>query len=115
MIDVRELANRDTGQANRKWVKLGVVLIKSLMYTQDGLHILAEDQLLRQIVDCFMELDQVSTSIGRACCCDLTSSSQYAGHPNPQPYFSRSRMENTMSHGYFEMIHVLSTKAEGLK
>lgn len=34
------------------------------MSTQDGLHILAEDQLLRQIVDCFMELDQVSVALG---------------------------------------------------
>jgi hypothetical protein len=33
------------------------------MSTQDGLHILAEDQLLRQIVDCFMELDQVSVAL----------------------------------------------------
>ena len=33
------------------------------MSTQDGLQILAEDQLLRQIVDCFMELDQVSIAV----------------------------------------------------
>jgi len=36
--------------------------MSSLLATADGVMILAEDQLLRQIVDCFMELDQVSKS-----------------------------------------------------
>ena len=86
------------------------------MSTQDGLQILAEDQLLRQIVDCFMELDQVSTAVELSASTTFYNMAfQYAGHPNPQPYFSRSRMENTLSHGYFEMIHVLSARAEGLK
>ena len=49
-------------QLNRKWIKIGTTLMSSLLATADGVMILAEDQLLRQIVDCFMELDQVSES-----------------------------------------------------
>lgn len=49
-------------QANQKWIRLGSALISTLISTEDGIAILTEDKLLRQIVDCFSELDQVRFS-----------------------------------------------------
>lgn len=84
-------------RTSQKWIKLGVALFTTLLANKGGINILVEDKILMQIVDCFMELDQ------------------YAGQPNPQPYFSKSRMENTLCSGYFEFINVLSKNEEGLK
>ncbi|WVQ77136.1 hypothetical protein IAR50_006819 [Cryptococcus sp. DSM 104548] len=82
---------------NYKWVKLGCSLISTMLSTPEGLKYLMEDKLLRQLLDCLNELDQ------------------YVGHPTTQPLFSKDRIENTLTYGYFEMIGSLSKHWDGMR
>lgn len=93
----RRFADIKKTRPNRKWIRLATALIDTLLSTEDGIRILYEDKLLRQIADSFAELDQ------------------YAGQPSPNPFFSKSRIENTLSVGYFDMLGVLSKHPEGIK
>lgn len=43
-----------------KYTKLGCTIITTLLASPDGVRYLAEDQLLRQIADCLVQLDPVS-------------------------------------------------------
>lgn len=68
-----------------------------MLVNPEGQRFLQEDKLLRQIVECLQELDQ------------------YAGQPSTQPVFSRERLENTLTYGYFEMIGTLSKHQKGIQ
>ncbi|WWD20882.1 hypothetical protein CI109_105359 [Kwoniella shandongensis] len=82
---------------NHKWVRLGCSLLSTMLSNPEGIRFLTEDKLLRQMLECFNELDQ------------------YVGHPTAQPIFARDRLENTLTYGYFEMIGTLSKHREGMK
>ncbi|WVW80639.1 hypothetical protein I302_102625 [Kwoniella bestiolae CBS 10118] len=82
---------------NHKWVKLGCSLISTMLSSAEGIKYITEDKLLKQMLDCFNELDQ------------------YIGQPTAQPIFARDRLENTLTYGYFEMIGTLSRHHEGMK
>ncbi|OWZ28826.1 sterility protein Ste20 [Cryptococcus neoformans c8] len=82
---------------NHKWVKLGCSLLSTMLSTPEGIRFLTEDKLLKQLLDCFNELDQ------------------YVGQPTAQPVFARDRLEGTLTYGYFEMIGTLSKHREGMK
>ncbi|KAK6906421.1 hypothetical protein I203_100406 [Kwoniella mangroviensis CBS 8507] len=82
---------------NHKWVKLGCSLISTMLSSPEGIKYITEDKLLKQMLDCFNELDQ------------------YVGQPTAQPIFARDRLENTLTYGYFEMIGTLSRHREGMK
>ncbi len=84
-------------QASKKWTKLLHSLISTLLATPEGIKILLEDKLLRQLVECFSELDQ------------------YAGQPSPHPFFSKNRVETTLSKGYFDVIGIMSEQPEGMR
>ena len=51
-------------QPNHKWVKLACTILSTMLANSEGIKYLMEDKLLRQIVECFNELDQVSASKG---------------------------------------------------
>ncbi|WVQ95387.1 hypothetical protein IAU59_002484 [Kwoniella sp. CBS 9459] len=82
---------------NHKWVKLGCSLISTMLSSAEGIRFITEDKLLKQMLDSFNELDQ------------------YVGQPTADPIFSRDRIENTLTYGYFEMIGTLSKHREGMK
>ncbi|KAK8850712.1 hypothetical protein IAR55_004632 [Kwoniella newhampshirensis] len=82
---------------NHKWVKLGCSLLSTMLSNPEGIRFLTEDKLLRQMLECFNELDQ------------------YVGQPIAHPIFARDRLSNTLTYGYFEMIGTLSKHREGMK
>lgn len=86
-----------THQPNYKWVRLARALLTTMLINPEGQKFLADDKLLRQIVECLTELDQ------------------YAGQPASQPFFSVDRLEHTLSFGYFEMIGILTKHQVGIQ
>ncbi|WRT70894.1 uncharacterized protein IL334_007893 [Kwoniella shivajii] len=82
---------------SHKWVKLGCALISTMLSSAEGIKYITEDKLLKQMLECFNELDQ------------------YVGQPTAQPILARDRLENTLTYGYFEMIGMLSKHREGMK
>lgn len=83
--------------ANRRFVKLGCLLLSTLAATPEGVRVLAEDRLLRELRECLDQLDPLSNLSGS------------------DPLFSRKRMQETLTSGYFEMIGVLTQTAEGIR
>ncbi|GAK67572.1 cytosolic regulator pianissimo [Moesziomyces antarcticus] len=83
--------------ANRRFVRLGCLLLSTLAATQEGLRVLAEDRLLRELRECLDQLDPLS------------------GQSGTDALFSRKRMTETLACGYFEMIGVLTQSSEGIK
>lgn len=47
---------------NQRYVRTGCLLIKSLLHNPEGRTYLSESKLLRQLAECFAQLDPVSTS-----------------------------------------------------
>ncbi|KAN0062384.1 hypothetical protein ACQY0O_005266 [Thecaphora frezii] len=83
--------------SNRRFVKLGCLLLSTLVCTAEGVKALVEDRLLREIRECFEQLDPMS------------------GTPISDPLMSKSRLEETLTSGYFEMLGVLTQSAEGIR
>jgi rapamycin-insensitive companion of mTOR len=92
-----------------------------MLANPEGVRFLTEDKLLRQMVDCLHELDQVCVSLDLSTLFFATlppviaDISQYAGPLASQPVFARDRLENSLTYGYFEMIGTLSKHREGNK
>lgn len=84
-------------KANIRWVRLGCALLNTLLSTSEGIRFLAEDELLAQIVKGFAQLDPFNSV------------------PTSEPIFSKKRMQETLTYGYFEMLGVLSKRKEGLE
>lgn len=84
-------------KANERYVRLGCTMLTMLLSSADGIRFLAEDKLLRQIGDCLMQLDPL------------------AGPPVAKPLMSKSRLEETLTSGYFDMIGTLTNSAEGIR
>ncbi|CAL1712811.1 unnamed protein product [Somion occarium] len=82
---------------NDRWVRLGCQLLSALMASPDGIRFLGEDELLNQIVKSFAQLDP------------------FNGAPISDPIFSKKRMQDTLTYGYFEMLGTLSKRKEGLE
>ncbi|SJX66514.1 related to protein ste16 [Sporisorium reilianum f. sp. reilianum] len=84
-------------KANRCFVRLGCLLLSTLAATPEGVRVLLEDRLLREIRECLDQLDPLS------------------GLSTSDPLLSRKRMEETLTSGYFEMIGILTQTAEGIR
>ncbi|XP_006462786.1 hypothetical protein AGABI2DRAFT_186649 [Agaricus bisporus var. bisporus H97] len=81
-----------------KWVKLGCSLLTTLMSGGEGVRYLGnEDQLLSQIVRGFAQLDP------------------FNGPPDSDPIFSKKRVAETLTYGYFEMLGTLSRYEKGIE
>lgn len=44
---------------NQRWVKLGCILLRTLLANPEGIRFLTEDKLLSQMADCFNDIDEV--------------------------------------------------------
>ncbi|KDQ62311.1 hypothetical protein JAAARDRAFT_30208 [Jaapia argillacea MUCL 33604] len=85
-------------KANQRWVRLGCTLLTTLMASQDGQRFLSsEDDFLKQIVKSFAQLDP------------------FNGTPDSDPIFSKSRVQDTLTYGYLEMLGTLSKQKEGIE
>ena len=81
---------------NQRYMRIGCSLLRTLLQTAEGTKYLAENKLLAQIAECLAQVDRLS---------GLTSSS---------PLFSRQRMSETLTGGYFALLGVLSGTTRGL-
>ncbi|KAI0366921.1 hypothetical protein BV20DRAFT_1001539 [Pilatotrama ljubarskyi] len=84
-------------KANHRWVRLGCSLLNALLASPDGIRFLQEDEFLSQLVKSFAQLDPSSPS------------------PVQDPIFSKKRMQETLTCGYFEMLGTLSKRQEGVE
>ncbi|KAH7885334.1 Rapamycin-insensitive companion of mTOR, N-term-domain-containing protein [Phlebopus sp. FC_14] len=85
-------------QLNSRWVRLGCSILTTLLASPDGVRfLLAEDDFLRQIVKSFAQLDP------------------FNGTLDSDPIFSKARISDTLTYGYFEMIGTLSKHPEGIE
>lgn len=83
-----------------RWVRLGCQLITTLLNCEEGRRYLGDDKMMRQIGECFAQLDPLNTNQ------NLTGM---------EPLFSRNRLENTLSIGYFEILGTISKIPEGIE
>ncbi|KAI1132983.1 Rapamycin-insensitive companion of mTOR, N-term-domain-containing protein [Nemania abortiva] len=81
----------------QKYVRVGCALMHTLLQTPEGVKYLTDNKLLRQIAECLAQCDPTS---------GLTA--QY-------PVFSRDRLTDTLSAGYFPMLGVLSSDPKGVQ
>ncbi|KAL4262714.1 RICTOR family protein [Pleurotus pulmonarius] len=85
-------------KSNMKWVRLGCALLTTLVTNPDGVRYLStEDVFLQQIVWGFSQLDP------------------FNGPPDSDPIFSKARVNDTLTYGYFEMLGTLSKHKEGIE
>ncbi|EGN98236.1 hypothetical protein SERLA73DRAFT_169260 [Serpula lacrymans var. lacrymans S7.3] len=85
-------------QPNIRWIRLGCSLLTTLLAIPDGIRFLAsEDDFLKQIVKSFAQLDP------------------FNGTPESDPIFSKTRIAETLTYGYLEMLGVLSKHPEGIE
>ncbi|KAI6044824.1 Rapamycin-insensitive companion of mTOR, middle domain-containing protein [Pisolithus marmoratus] len=83
---------------NLRWVRLGCSLLTTLLASPDGVRfLLHEDDLLKQIIKSFAQLDP------------------FNGTPESDPIFSSQRMTETLTYGYFDMLGTLSKHPEGIE
>ncbi|KAI0917225.1 hypothetical protein AcW1_007525 [Taiwanofungus camphoratus] len=82
---------------NLRWVRLGCLLLNAFMSSPEGLRFLSEDEFLSQLVKSFAQLDP------------------FNGAPISDPIFSKKRMQETLTSGYFEMLGTMSKRKEGLE
>ncbi|KAL6304381.1 Rapamycin-insensitive companion of mTOR, N-term-domain-containing protein [Sparassis latifolia] len=83
-------------KTNIRWVRLGCLLLNALMASPDGVRFLSEDEFLGQIVEGLEQLIPLNSA------------------PVSDPIFSKKRMQDTLTFGYFEMLGTLSKRKEGL-
>ncbi|KAL0961199.1 hypothetical protein HGRIS_006168 [Hohenbuehelia grisea] len=85
-------------KSNVKWIRLGCALLTTLLSNADGVRYLAtEDVFLQQIVWGFSQLDP------------------FNGPPDSDPIFSKTRIAETLTYGYLEMLGTLSKHKEGVE
>ncbi|KAH9452898.1 hypothetical protein Pst134EB_016847 [Puccinia striiformis f. sp. tritici] len=80
-----------------RYTKLACSTLQTLLSDPVGVKFLSEDKLVEQIGLGLRQLDQQT------------------GTPTTELLFSQSRVEDTLTHGYFEMLGVLSKYPEGIK
>ena len=81
---------------NQRYVRTGCALVKGLLKTAEGTQYLMDNKLLRQLAECLAQLDRLS---------GITSTS---------PLFSRDRINDTLSGGYFSILGALGSEPQGL-
>ncbi len=80
----------------QKYVQAGCALMHSLLQSNEGVNILADSKLVRQIAECLAQCDPTS---------GLTAQS---------PLFAKDRLTDTLCNGYFAMLGVLTGDPKGL-
>lgn len=80
-----------------RYVNTGCVLITTLLSNADGIRYLSENKLLAQLAEALSELDPLN------------------GETETEPIFSKERMENTLSRGYFTLLGTFSKHKEGVR
>ncbi|KAF7728197.1 hypothetical protein EC973_006591 [Apophysomyces ossiformis] len=80
-----------------RYVKIGCTLISTLLGNMDGVRYLAENKLLEEVAEALAELDPLK------------------GDPETEPIFSKERMANTLSSGYFTLLGTFSKHKEGVR
>ncbi|KAI9893756.1 MAG: hypothetical protein M1814_005972 [Vezdaea aestivalis] len=81
---------------NQRYVKVGCSLFSVLLKNPEGVKLLAENKLLRQLAECLAQVEPMS---------GLTAQT---------PVFSPPLLIDTLSGGYFEMLGVLSSDPNGV-
>ncbi|RCH97274.1 hypothetical protein CU098_004610, partial [Rhizopus stolonifer] len=82
-----------------KYVKTGCTLLSTLLSNPDGVRYLSESKLLGDIAEAFHELDPLKNN----------------GQTETEPIFSKERMENTLTCGYFALLATFSKFKEGVR
>lgn len=83
---------------NNKFTRFACSLITTLLGTADGVRFLLEDRLFQQIADCLSLLESSQAPI-----------------PSLDNVFTQTRVQHTLTSGYFDMIAVCTKYEEGLK
>ncbi|KAG4301192.1 hypothetical protein PCK1_002502 [Pneumocystis canis] len=81
---------------NQRYVKIGQMIFTTLLANPEGVRYLSNSKLLRQISECLAQLDPIS---GISC---------------SYPLFSKQRLEETLTSGYFALLGTLSENKEGI-
>ncbi|KAG4305949.1 hypothetical protein PORY_000859 [Pneumocystis oryctolagi] len=81
---------------NQRYVRIGRMIFTTLLANPEGVRYLADSKLLKQISECLAQLDPIN---GISCPC---------------PLFSRQRLEETLTSGYFVLLGTLSENKEGI-
>ncbi|KAF9114243.1 hypothetical protein BGX27_011369 [Mortierella sp. AM989] len=82
---------------SKPYTKIGCALFEVLANSVEGSKYLAQNKILRLIADGLAQLDPVQ------------------GHKGSDPIFSREKMKDTMTSGYFEMLGTLCKTRSGSK
>lgn len=101
-------------KSNSRWVKLGCQLINTLLSTPEGIRFLGEDEFMGQITKCFAQLDPVSVPV-LALLPRSHRRLQLNATQTQDALFSKKRMQDTLTYGYFEMLGVMSKRKEGVE
>ncbi|EEB09264.1 hypothetical protein SJAG_04460 [Schizosaccharomyces japonicus yFS275] len=95
----KPFSNRFSGikntKPNHKYIQVGCLLFSTLLANPEGVKYLAESKVLRQISEALQQLDNNADVF-------------------MVPLFSKHRLADTLSWGYFPMLGVLSSSKEGL-
>ncbi|KAG8530002.1 uncharacterized protein KY384_005484 [Bacidia gigantensis] len=81
---------------NQRYVRAGCALMKTLLQTTEGVLFLSESKFMRQLAECLAQLDKQS------------------GLTAMKPLFSRERILDTLTGGYFSFLGTLSSDPKGL-
>lgn len=81
---------------NQKCIRVGQALLTTLLQSSYGVKYLTENKLLRQIAECLAQIDPMS------------------GIVSSDPLFSSTRLENTLTSGYFNLLGTLSGDPNGM-
>jgi hypothetical protein len=82
---------------NQRYVRIGCALFQCLLLNPEGVKYLAEDKVIRQLAECLSHFDRMS---------GLTSET---------PMFTESRMNETLTGGYFQLLGALTKDVKGLQ
>jgi rapamycin-insensitive companion of mTOR len=81
---------------NQRYVRIGCLLMQTLVENVEGVKYLLESKLIRQLAECLSHFDRLS------------------GLTSEQPLFSTSRLAETLVGGYFALLGALSHHSSGL-
>ncbi|KAH3668511.1 hypothetical protein OGAPHI_002265 [Ogataea philodendri] len=84
-------------KSNLVFVKVGCEIFKNLLSNAEGVKYLTENKILPQIAECLAQVDP------------------HSGITASDPLFSKAKLENTISYGYFSFLGVLSADPNGLR
>lgn len=101
-------------RTTQKYIRAGCALIHTLLQTVQGRTYLVDNKVLRQIAECLAQCDPVSALQQEVETRKLTSS-QKSGLTARVPLFSKDRLVDTLSGGYFAMLGVLTGDVRGLE